>query len=316
MSDIILDFADWIVFEVIKLERGSQIAEAADFFVYDSIKILILLFVMIFAMGFLRTYITQERIHRMLTGKGYGIGNFMASLFGAVTPFCSCSSIPIFMGFIQAGVPLGIASSFLITSPLVNEYIAVLMWGFFGWKITLAYVAAGILLGTVLGIIIGRTGMEKYLETDVIGKKQKEGKYERFSDRLRFGFNEAKTVMAKLWLWIIVGVGVGAIAHGFVPDDLVQSVISSTGALSVPLAVLVGIPLYANCAAIVPLVVVLFDKGVPLGTALAFLMATAGLSLPEAIMLRRVMKLKLLLVFFGMVGLGIIIIGYFFNLIF
>lgn len=315
MSDPLQDAVDLLVNQ---MNLGDpQAASALNFFIYDSIKIILLLFFMILIVGILRTYISQKKIRESLSGKKHGIGNLSASALGALTPFCSCSSIPIFMGFIEAGIPLDVAFSFLITSPLVNEYVAVLMLGFFGLEITLAYVATGILIGVIGGLLIGRMGMEKYIVKDVFGKSgDREKKYSSFSERMAFGFNEAKNIVLKLWFWVLVGVGLGALIHGFVPDEAIQSIISSTGMLSVPIAVLVGIPIYANCTAVVPIAVVLFEKGLPLGTALAFMMATAALSLPEAIILRRVMRIHLLLLFFGMITLGIILIGYLFNFLF
>lgn len=317
MTDIIQVFADWLVYDIFNIAKATQLGEAVNFFIYDSIKIIFLLFIMIFIMGIVRTYMSQKKIRNALSGKRYGIGNLFASVFGTITPFCSCSSIPIFMGFIEARVPLGVASSFLVTSPLVNEYVAVLMLGFFGWEITALYIITGILAGTILGMIIGKMGMEKYLVKDIFNKgNEKEKTYKKFSERLVFGLNEAKTIVAKLWIWVVVGVALGAFIHGYVPEETVHELIGSAGIFSVPLAALIGIPIYANCSAVVPIAVVLFEKGVPLGTALAFMMATAALSLPEAIILRRIMKIKLLLVFFGMVALGIVLIGYLFNLIF
>lgn len=317
MTDFLHVFAEWLVYQLLGVEAGSQAADSIVFFIYDTIKIIILLFIMIFVMGVLRTYLSQKKIKKWLSGKKNGLGNILASLFGVITPFCSCSSIPIFLGFIEAGVPLGVASSFLITSPLVNEYVVVLMFGFFGWEITLAYIITGIIIGVVLGIVIEKLKMEKHLVKDVFRKADnKEVKYKKLSKRLKFGFDEAKKIVGKLWIWIVVGVGIGALIHGYVPEETIRSIITSAGILSVPLAVLIGIPIYANCSAVIPIAVVLFEKGAPLGTALAFMMATSALSLPEAIILRRVMKIKLLLMFFGMVALGIIFIGYLFNFIF
>ncbi|MFH1394130.1 MAG: permease [Candidatus Micrarchaeota archaeon] len=316
MSDPLELFAGWIVQRLLGLESGSAAAEALHFFIYDSIKILVLLFAMIFIMGVIRTYVPPAKIKKLLTHKTFGVPNLMASLFGAATPFCSCSSIPIFIGFLEAGVPLGTSLSFLVTSPLVNEYVAVLMLGFFGWEIAASYIVIGILLGTIGGILLGKAGMERYLIKDITGRTLKELKFQTFGKRLAFGFNEAKTILLKLWLWVLVGVGIGAAIHGFVPEELISSAFGAGDILSVPLAVLIGIPIYANCSAVVPIAVVLFQKGAPLGTALSFMMATAALSLPEAIILRRAMKLPLLALFFGMIALGIILIGYLFNLVF
>jgi uncharacterized membrane protein YraQ (UPF0718 family) len=271
---------------------------------------------MIAAIGFLRTYLPQKKVKKWLTGTKAGLGNLSASLFGAITPFCSCSSIPIFIGFLEAGIPLGITFSFLITSPLINEYLVVLMLGFFGWKITLLYVISGILIGTVSGIILGKMKLEKHLVKDLIAKKsqlQKEIIYKKIKTRIKFGIHESVSIIKKLWIWILVGVGLGALIHNYVPQELIQSIISKTGIFMVPIAVALGVPMYGSCAAIIPIAVVLFNKGIPLGTALAFMMATAALSLPEAIILRRAMKLKLIAIFFGIVTLAIIVIGYLFN---
>lgn len=308
---------DWFVYSVLSLSADSRLAQSLNFFIYDSIKIALLLFVMIAVIGFLRTYIPQHKVKKWLTGKRKGVGNLMASLFGAVTPFCSCSSIPIFLGFLEAGIPLGITFSFLITSPLVNEYLVVLMLGFFGWKITLLYVISGILIGVVSGLILGSMKLEKYLVKDLITKREniKEIVYKKVKGRILFGINEANSIVKKLWIWILVGVGIGAAIHNYVPSEFIQGIISKGGIFTVPIAALLGVPMYGSCAAIVPIAVVLFNKGIPLGTALVFMMATAALSLPEAVILRRAMKLKLILIFFGVVTLAIIFTGYLFNLL-
>jgi uncharacterized membrane protein YraQ (UPF0718 family) len=306
-------FTDYVV-SLLGLEAGTQFTESLDFFIYDSLKIIVLLFSMIFIMAFLRTYITRERLTSLLSGKRFRAGNVLASAFGAVTPFCSCSSIPVFMGFLEAGVPLGVSLSFLVTSPLVNEYVAVLMLGYFGFEVAVLYVIAGMLAGIIAGVLLGRMGLENQIEPDIVSKA-KEKKFKSLKERAEFSLDEAKTILGKLWLWIFVGVGIGAVIHGYVPDELIDSVVSSAGIFSVPLAALIGIPIYANCSAVVPIAAAIFQKGAPLGTALAFMMATAALSLPEAIILRRAMKLKLLALFFGSVALGIIIIGYLFNLL-
>lgn len=309
---------DWLVYSIFNLESTSRIAQSLDFFIYDSIKILLLLFVMISVIGFLRTYIPQNKVKKWLSGRKAGMGNLLSSLFGAITPFCSCSSIPIFLGFLEAGIPLGVTFSFLITSPLINEYLVILMLGFFGWKITMLYVLSGILVGVVAGLILGKMGLEKHLVKDLISrnnKLRKEIKYNHIKKRIVFGFNEALSIVKKLWVWILVGVGIGALIHNYIPQETIQSVIGKGGIFTVPIATLLGVPLYGSCAAIVPIAVVLFQKGVPLGTALAFMMATAALSLPEAVILRRAMKLPLIATFFGVVALAIIFTGYLFNLL-
>jgi uncharacterized protein len=309
---------DWFIYGLLGFSNSSKLAGMIDFFIYDSIKIALLLFAMISVIGFLRTFIPRRKIKEWLV-KSKGSGNLFAALFGAVTPFCSCSSIPIFLSFMGAGIPLGIAFSFLITSPLINEYLVVLMLGFFGWKITLAYVISGVIIGVVCGVILGRMGLEKYLVKDIVvsgadgftdGKK-----YQGFRERIFFGLNEAISIIRKLWIWILVGVAIGALIHNYIPQEAVQGISGKAGIFSVPVATLIGVPMYGSCAAILPIAVVLFQKGFPLGTALAFMMAVSALSLPEAIMLRRAMKLNLIAIFFGITTLAIMLTGYLFNIL-
>jgi len=309
---------DWFVYGVLKLPAQSKLSGVINFFLYDSIKIILLLFVLITVIGFLRTFLPQQKIREWLS-KSKGLGNLFAALFGAVTPFCSCSSIPIFFSFIEAGIPLGIAFSFLVTSPIINEYLVVLMFGFFGWKITLAYIISGIVIGVVSGLILGRMHLERHIVQDMVtpdtGIFENKVKYSGIRARFGFGVNEALSIIKKLWIWVLVGVGIGALIHNYIPQEAVQKMIGKAGFFSVPIAALIGVPLYGSCAAILPVAIVLFQKGFPLGTALAFMMAVSALSLPEAIMLRRVMKLKLIAIFFGVIALGITITGYLFNLL-
>ena len=298
-------------------EFSEAINPAVKFFIYDSIKILLLLFVLIWVIGFIRTYLPQATIKRWMEKRG-GVGNFAASLFGAVTPFCSCSSIPLFLGFLEAGIPLGVSFSFLIASPLINEYLVVLMLGFFGWKITVLYVASGLLIGTLSGIILGKMKLEKYLVEDLIGKNGGEngrGEDLGFISRIRFGYRESISIIEKIWVWVLVGVGIGALIHNYIPEEAIHAAIGKAGLFSVPIAVLLGVPMYGSCAAIVPIAVVLFQKGIPLGTALAFMMAVAALSLPDAVILKRAMKMKLIALFFSITTLAIILTGYLFNLV-
>lgn len=309
---------DRFVYGVLKLPASSKLAGVISFFIYDAVKIMLLLFVMITVIGFFRTFLPQRKVREWL-GKGRGSGNLFASLFGAATPFCSCSSIPIFLSFLEAGVPLGIAFSFLIASPLINEYLAVLMFGFFGWKITLAYIISGVAIAAISGIVLGRMRLERYLVNDIVSPDVDmlgDGtKYRRLKDRLLFGVNEAKSIVVKLWGWVLVGVGIGALIHNYIPQEAVQALVGKTGVFSVPIATLIGVPMYGSCAAILPIAIVLFQKGFPLGTALAFMMAVSALSLPEAIMLRRAMTLRLIAIFFGITTLAIILTGYMFNLL-
>ena len=309
---------DWFIYGALRFPKSSQLAGVIDFFLYDSVKIMLLLFAMITVIGFLRTFLPQRKIKEWLS-RSRGFGNMFAALFGAATPFCSCSSIPIFFSFLEAGIPLGIAFSFLITSPIINEYLVVLMLGFFGWKITLAYVTSGVAIGVISGLILGKMHLERYLVKDMVTPDSdvfSNGvKTWSFKNRIIFGINEAKSIVNKLWVWILVGVGVGALIHNYIPQEAVQNIVGKTGFFSVPIATLLGVPLYGSCAAILPIAIVLFQKGFPLGTALAFMMGVSALSLPEAIMLRRVMKLKLIAIFFGVTTLAIILTGYLFNLL-
>jgi len=308
---------DWLVYSVLKFDPASPSAQVLDFFIYDSVKIILLLFLLISVMGFLRSFVSEQKIKGWIVRRK-GLGYFYAALFGAATPFCSCSSIPIFISFLVAGAPLGVTISFLVTSPLVNEYLVVLMFGFFGWKITLAYVASGIAIGIAAGMILGRMNLERYLEKDIVRPDEGiacEPKFHRISSRVRFGVNEALSIINRLWAWVLIGVGLGALIHNYVPDTLIQSITGKTGIFSVPIAVLLGVPMYGSCAAIVPIAVALFQKGFPLGTALAFMMAVAALSLPEAVLLKRAMKLRLIVIFFAITAVGIIFTGYLFNLL-
>jgi len=315
---MLLKFADWLVYDTLDFSPETKLGAAVNFFVYDSVKILLLLFALIFIIGVIRTFLPQQEIKKWMGRRGMA-GNCFAALFGAVTPFCSCSSIPIFLGFLEAGIPLGVTFSFLITSPLINEYLVILMLGFFGWKITVLYVISGLFIGVVSGLILGRMNLEQYLVPDLIKKRGAENgadeSYPSFVSRLKFGWEESVSITKKIWIWVLVGVGVGAGIHNYIPQETIQGIISKTGIFSVPIAAILGVPMYGSCAAIVPIAVVLFQKGIPLGTALAFMMAVAALSLPEAIMLRRAMKLPLIALFFGITTLSIIVIGYLFNFI-
>ncbi len=312
---MLLKFADWFTYQILFLDPATHFGAAVNFFIYDSIKILFLLFLMIFAIGFLRTFLSQKKVKAWMEKKG-GAGYFFAALFGAVTPFCSCSSIPLFLSFIKAGIPLGICFTFLVTSPLINEYLVVLMLGFFGWKITVLYVLSGLFVGISSGLVMGKLHLEKYLVQDMIedhANEEQQIKTSTFKARIIFGFVEAVSIVKKIWIWVLVGVALGAFIHNYVPQAMIQSVIAKTGFFPVVIATLLGVPMYGSCAAIVPIAVVLFQKGIPLGTALSFMMAVAALSLPEAIMLRRAMTLRLILIFFGITTIAIIIIGYLFN---
>nr|WP_246462805.1 permease [Pelagicoccus albus] len=305
---------DTIVYQWIGLDPESRFAAAVHFFLYDTVKIFLLLAVMIFAIGVIRTWLPEHKLKKWM-GAGGVWANVIAALFGAITPFCSCSSIPIFISLLKAGVPLGVTFSFLITSPIINEYLVILMASEFGVPITIAYVASGLLIGILAGVILGRMKLERHLETDIIESAHNDDQIIEytFGKRIKFGIDEAASVIRSIWLWVIVGVAIGAFIHNYVPQDTIHSLMEATGIFSVPLATILGVPMYGSCAAIVPIAVVLFEKGIPLGTALAFMMAMAALSLPEAIMLRRTMRLPLIAIFFGITTIAIIATGYLLN---
>ncbi len=313
---MLLKLTELVIYGWFGLDADSRLGGAVHFFVYDSIKIFALLAVMIFAIGVVRTWMPEQSLRQWM-GRG-GIGaNMIAALFGAITPFCSCSSIPIFITLLKANVPLGVTFSFLITSPIINEYLVILMAGEFGVPITLAYVASGLCIGTLAGALLGRMRLEHHLERDIIESHQQgfESVQHTWKSRIRFGWNEAMDVIRQIWLWVLVGVAAGALIHNYVPQETIHGLMDATGVFSVPIATVLGVPMYGSCAAIVPIAVVLFEKGIPLGTALAFMMAMAALSLPEAIMLRRVMRLQLIAIYFAITTVAIIFTGYLLNLL-
>ncbi len=311
--------ADWLVYNIFNLKPTSRLGESVNFFVYDSLKIFLLLFVITIFMSWLRFYLPIEKLRDfLLKHKFYGLDYFLASLFGALTPFCSCSSIPLFIGFVGAGIPLGVTFAFLITSPLINEVAVALFIGIFGVKITLIYIAAGMLVGMVGGYILGKMKGEKYVEKFVFQTQVKSGteKNKKINKKIIENiFRDARCIIQKVALYILLGLAVGAFIHGFVPENFFAVYLERAGFWGVPLAVILGVPMYANAAGVIPIMQALIEKGVPIGTALAFMMAVVGLSLPEGIMLKKVLQWPLLLSFFGVVTLGIIIIGFLFNII-
>ncbi len=313
---MLLELTDLLIVDWLGVDPETRLGGAIHFFVYDTMKIFLLLAVMIFVIGVVRTWLPEDRLRRWMGRGGVG-GNVVAAMFGAITPFCSCSSIPIFISLLKAGVPLGVTFSFLITSPIINEYLVLLMASEFGVPTTVAYVGSGLLIGTVAGALLGRLKLEHQLERDMIDSAHGESEVVRHTwrTRLRFGWDEASGVIRQIWLWVLLGVGSGALIHNYVPQETIHGLIDATGVFSVPIATVLGVPMYGSCAAIVPIAVVLFEKGIPLGTALAFMMAMAALSLPEAIMLRRVMKLGLIAVFFGITTVAIIFSGYLLNML-
>lgn len=314
---MLLSAIDVLVYQWLGLDPNSRLGGAVHFFLEDTIKIFLLLAVMIFVIGVIRTWLPEQKLKSWMSSGGLW-GNVVAALFGAVTPFCSCSSIPIFISLLKAGAPLGVTFSFLITSPIINEYLVILMIGEFGVPVTLAYVVSGLSIGVLSGALIGRLKLERYLERDIIDSTEAENatpEHHTFLSRLRFGYSEAASVIKQIWVWVFVGIGIGAFIHNYVPQESIHALMSATGPFSVPIATLLGVPMYGSCAAIVPVAVVLFEKGIPLGTALAFMMAMAALSLPEAIMLRRIIQLPLIAIFFGITAAAIIFTGYLLNAI-
>jgi len=311
--------ANYITFNIFSLEVGSHLAESVQFFFYDSFKIIALILVITHFMSLLRYYLPIEKLRDFLTKhKFYGLDYFLATVFGVITPFCSCSSIPLFIGFIEAGIPLGVTFAFLITSPLINEVALSLFIGMFGLKITVFYVFAGILVGMIGGFILGKLHLEKYVEDFVW--KVKSQKHETKNNKLPFGkifkiiSKEAFNITRKIIFYVLVGVGLGAFIHGFVPQGFFEKYLQKAGWFGVPLAVILAVPLYSNASGVIPIVQSLVSKGVPIGTALALMMAIVGISLPEALILKKVIKWQLLAIFFSIVTLGIIVIGYLFNI--
>ena len=312
--------ANWLVDDVFKLAQGKHLTDALRFFIFEVPKVLLLLVLIIFVVGIIRSFFTPERTRKALEGKSLFTGNVMASLLGIVTPFCSCSAIPLFLGFVESGIPLGVTFSFLIAAPMINEVAVILLFGMFGWKVTAIYIGTGLVIAITAGWVIGRLKLEKHVENWVyeIKADHAEGEEEKIqlSDRIQAGYTAVKEIVGKVWIYIIIGIAVGAAAHGYVPESFMANLMGKSTWYSVPLSVLIGVPLYSNAAGIIPIVSVLIEKGVPLGTALAFMMAVIGLSLPEMIILRKVLKMRLLMTFVGVVTVGIIIVGYIFNTIY
>ena len=311
-------FSEWLVAQL-PVERGTALGGALQFFFYDTPKVLLLLTGVVFVMGMINSYFTPERTRALLEGKSEGVGNIMAACLGIVTPFCSCSAVPLFIGFVQAGVPLGITFSFLISAPMVNEIALTLLFGMFGWKVAALYLSLGLLVAIVSGWIIGRLKMEAYLEDwvkDIPKAKIAIGEDNlTLSDRVSAGIASVKDIVVKVLPYIVVGIAVGAGIHGYVPEDFMASLMGKDAWWSVPLAVLIGVPMYTNAAGIIPIVEALLAKGAALGTVLAFMMSVIALSLPEMIILRKVLKVRLIATFAGVVAFGILLVGYVFNLV-
>ena len=299
------------------VDRASHLGGALQFFLYDTPKVLMLLTAVVFVMGMVNSYFTPERTRALLAGKTEGVANVLAASLGIVTPFCSCSAVPLFIGFVQAGVPLGVTFSFLISAPMVNEVALALLFGMFGWKVALLYLGLGLTVAVVSGWIIGRLKMEAHLEDWVRDMPKVSAQYENYgaslSERIEAGFASVREIVGKVWLYIFAGIAIGALIHGYVPADFMASFMGKEVWWSVPLAVLLGVPMYTNAAGVIPIVQALLAKGAALGTVLAFMMSVIALSLPEMIILRKVLKLRLIATFVAVVAAGILLVGYVFN---
>ncbi|WP_111309022.1 permease [Confluentibacter sediminis] len=324
MFDWIQHIADWLVYDVFGMKVNEHLSDALNFFIYDSTKIILLLFVVITLMGIINNYFPVEKVKNYLSrNKLFGLEYLMASLFGVVTPFCSCSSVPLFIGFVKGGIPLGVTFAFLVTSPLVNEVAIGLFIGLFGVKTTIIYIVSGILLGTISGYILQKLKLEHLLSPwvkEVLANAERE--HEAFKEtpkpfiqRFPFIYKEALTIIKGILPYIIVGIAIGGFMHSYIPEGFFETYMAKDNLFAVPIATLLAIPMYSNASGILPIVQVLVEKGIPLGTAIAFMMGVVGLSLPEAMLLKKVMSLKLIGIFFGVVTMCIIVSGYIFNLV-
>ncbi len=309
--------ADYLTFDLMGLTPGTRLGEALNFFLYDTTKIFLLLTTIIFVVAIIRSSFPPERTKRILSHKREYIGNILAALLGIVTPFCSCSAVPLFIGFVESGVPLGVTFSFLISSPMVNEVALIMLWGLFGWQIALIYIGTGLLVAIIAGIIIGKLKMEKHVQ-DYVWKMQvgnADIRVMTFREKIDYARDYTLDLLKKIWPYVVVGIGIGGFIHGYVPQDFLATWAGRDNPFAVPLAVALGVPLYSNAAGVIPIVQALTAKGMAMGTVLAFMMAVTALSLPEAIILSNVLKKPLLATFFGVVALAIVCIGYLFNAI-
>jgi uncharacterized protein len=315
----LVPFSDWAV-SLLPVDPASHLGQSITFFLYDTPKVLLLLTLVVFAMGVVRSFFSPERTRALLAGRREGVGNAMAASLGIVTPFCSCSAVPLFIGFVSAGVPLGVTFSFLIAAPMVNEVALGLLLALLGWKVALTYLVFGLGIAITAGAVIGKLKLESWLEPWVLkihaGTADLPEVTLTWPDRIRAGLDSVKEIVGRVWYWIIAGIAAGALIHGYAPEDLLASIMGKDAWWSVPAAVLVGVPMYSNAAGIIPVVEALLGKGAALGTVLAFMMSVIALSLPEMIILRKVLSVKLIAVFVGVVATGILAVGFLFNLLF
>ena len=308
-------FADWVTYSVLGLAEGTALASSVNFFVYDSIKVTLMLAVIVFAVAIVRKFITPQKVKKLVAGRTEGVGNVVAAVLGIPTPFCSCSAVPLFIGFVESGVPLGITFSFLIASPLINEIAAAMLLAMFGWEIAALYIISGLIIAILAGIIIGRLHLEGEVEEFVYKCKLHDlvEKEMTWNERLVFAKSESKDITLRVLPYILLGIAIGAVIHGYAPADFLANIAGPDNPLAVPIAVLIGIPLYANAAGMIPIMEVLTSKGMAMGTALAFMMAVIGLSLPEMIILRKVIKIRLIAIFAGILFVAFTMTGYLFN---
>ena len=315
----LLPLARFLSYDLIGLQLESHLGSAVEFFLYDTPKVLMLLILVVFGVGVLRSFITPELTRQILAGRRESTGNVLAALLGVVTPFCSCSAVPLFIGFVTAGIPLGITFSFLISAPMVNEIALVLLFGLLGWKIAALYFVTGILIATIAGWTIGRMNLANYVEDWVremqVNQAAMPDNRQSWEDRVRFGIEAVRDIVGRVWLYVVIGILIGAAIHGFVPENFMASIMGKSAWWSVPVSVLIGIPMYTNAAGIIPVVEALLGKGAALGTVLAFMMSVIALSFPEMVILRKVLKPRLIATFIAVVGAGILLVGYLFNLI-
>ena len=320
LYNVIQPLANWIAYGLFALPEGSHFGEALAFFFYDVPKIILLLGGMIFIITTLRSFFSPEQTRKWLGGKREGVGNTLAALLGVVTPFCSCSAVPLFIGFVESGIPLGVTFSFLTATPVVNEVALVMLFGLFGWKVAGLYLTTGLIIAILAGILIGRLKLERYVEDFVwqikVGQAATGQEKPSWTQRFREAWESTKEIVSKVWLYVVVGIAIGASIHGYVPESALANILGKDVWWSVPAAVLLGVPLYSNAAGVIPIVHALMEKGAALGTVLAFMMSVVGLSLPEMIILRRVLKPQLIGIFIAILTIAIIITGYLFNIIF
>ncbi len=312
-------FSRWVAYDVFRIATGTHLGDAVSFFCLDVPKVFMLLILVIFGVGILRSFFNPERTRTILAGKRELLGDVLAAFLGVLTPFCSCSAVPLFIGFVEAGIPIGVTFAFLISAPMVNEIALVLLFGLFGWQIALIYMSMGLLIAILTGIIIGRLNMERQVEDWVyeirMGQTPAQLQQLSWMGRVDYGLYQVKEIVGRVWLYIVLGIGAGAAIHGYVPEGFIASIMGKQAWWSVPAAVLLGAPLYSNAAGIIPVVQALLEKGAALGTVLAFMMSIIALSFPEVVILRKVLKPKLIAVFVGVVALGIISVGFLFNAI-